>query len=269
MTQWPIPAKNQDNRKGSGGGGGGCSNQEGGGGGLHKFENRRVGNIWKGFIHSIKLLHYLWFHQCNINHRNNILCRYIIGKGVLTPLLYEDPLHCLPTFQFLFNPPPPSFLLPPNPTPNALSVVLFFWQNGSSDQIWCAILLNDISIMDLIMPSLGTFIEEGPLRVFYATRCQVYWGLPHNVVFCSYSDLISCTHKDTCINTQRHTEQSEASRLKHLYKYIFISTVMCSQQLSLLHSMNNSLTQNIYFSVVLLFKNYSLVKVIHLLIRML
>ena len=222
--QWPIPAKNQDNRKGSGSGGGGCSNQEEGGRVCTKFENRRVGNIWwKGFIHSIKLLHYLWFHQCNINHRNNILCRYIIGKGVLTPLLYEDPLHCLPTFQFLFNPPPPSpsSLLPPNPTPIALSVVLLFWQNGSSEQIWCAILLNDINIMNLIMPSLGTFIAEGPLHVFYATRCQVYWGLPHNVVFCSYSDLISRTHKDTCINTQRHTEQSEAGRLKHLYKYIF------------------------------------------------
>ena len=181
----------------------------------------------------------------------------------------KTPYIAYPLFNFCSTPHPPLSCCLQTPPPMLFLLLLFFWQNGSSDQIWCAILLNDINIMDLIMPSLGTFIEEGPLRVFYATRCQVYWGLPHNVVFCSYSDLISCTHKDTCINTQRHTEQSEASRLKHLYKYIFTSTVMCSQQLSLLHSMNNSLTQNIYFSVVLLFKNYSLVKVIHLLIRML
>ena len=44
---------------------------------------------------------------------------------------------------------------------------------------WCAV---SLSIMDLCMSSLGTLVPEGPWCVFYATRCQVYWGLAHNVV---------------------------------------------------------------------------------------
>ena len=51
--------------------------------------------------------------------------------------------------------------------------------------------------------------------------------------FCWYSDLI--------LQTQRHPAHSGASRLTHPYKYIFRTTVTCSQQLSLLHWMNNSL----------------------------
>ena len=69
-------------------------------------------------------------------------------------------------------------------------------------------LLNDK--MDLLhMPSLGTGVPEGPWQVFYATRCQVYWGLTHNMAFYWYSDLISHTHKHT------HTTHSRAGRLTH------------------------------------------------------
>ena len=42
---------------------------------------------------------------------------------------------------------------------------------------------------------------------------------------------------------------------------------MCSQQLSVLHSMNNSLISKIYFHNYFPFKNYSLVEVIYLLSR--
>ena len=59
--------------------------------------------------------------------------------------------------------------------------------------------------MDQHMWSLGTLVPEGPWCVFYATRCQVYWGLTHNVVLYGHSDLISLTHK--------HTAHSMASRL--------------------------------------------------------
>ena len=84
--------------------------------------------------------------------------------------------------------------------------------------------------MDLQMSSLSTLVPEGPWCVFYLTRCQVYQGLANNMVFYWYSDLIS-PHT----NTQTHTVHSGASRQTDPYKYIFITPVMCSQQLPLLH----------------------------------
>ena len=119
-----------------------------------------------------------------------------------SPLLPTPP----PPFQYLSNPPS---LSPPNPTPTAISIVLFLWLNGWSSHTWCAVLVNDI--MDLHMSSLGTLVPEGPWCVFYATRHEVYWGLTYNVAFCWYSYLIS--------HTQTHTGPS---RLTHPYKYIFI-----------------------------------------------
>ena len=56
----------------------------------------------------------------------------------------------------------------------------------------------------------------------------------------------------THTQTHKHTAHSGAKRLTHPSKYIYTPTVMCSQQLPLLHW---------------LFKNYSFVKVIYLLIR--
>ena len=113
----------------------------------------------------------------------------------------------------------------------------------------CAILLDDI--MDVHKSSLRT------LMYFYVTSCQVYWGLTYDKVLGLYSDLISHTH--THIYTQRHTAHPGASRLTHRYKYIFTPTVMCSQQLSLLHWMKKSLVSKIFFPQCLFFS-----KIIHL-----
>ena len=66
------------------------------------------------------------------------------------------------------------------------------------------ILLNNI--MDLHMLSLGILEPEGSCYVFYATRCQGYWGLTHNVVFCWYFDLTSHTHTNTHIHTNTHSK---------------------------------------------------------------
>ena len=38
-------------------------------------------------------------------------------------------------------------------------------------------------IIDLHMSSLRTLVPEGLGYVFYATRCQVFYGLTHNGVF--------------------------------------------------------------------------------------
>ena len=157
-----------------------------------------------------------------------------------------------PIFKFCPTPPsPPPFLSP--------SVVLFFCLNGWSRRIWCASLLNDI--MDLHISSLNTIVPEGPWCVFYATRYQAYWGLTHNLVFCSCSDLISHihTHTHTHTYTHTHTTHSGASRMTHRYKYLFTPPVMCSQQFPLLQWRNNSLISKIYFPQCLFFS-----KIIHL-----
>ena len=114
---------------------------------------------------------------------------YIVGRGVLTPLFCEDPLYPLCFF-----------------------VGLFLCLNRWSCPVWCAILLNDN--MDLHMLILSTLVPEGPWCVFYATRCQVYWGLTDNVFF-----LLALWFDITHTNT--HTALSEANRLNtHITIYL-------------------------------------------------
>ena len=129
----------------------------------------------------------------------------IVGKRVLTPILWRPPILPTPHAKVCPTPAPPPSLPPhfqilsnlppslssPTPTLTALSVVLFLWLNWWSHHIYCATLFNDV--MDLHMSSLGNLVPEGLWYMFYALRCQVYWGLTH-MVFCWYSDLISHTH---------------------------------------------------------------------------
>ena len=113
---------------------------------------------------------------------------YILGTGVLSLLIYEDfpPILLTTTFSNFVQPLPPTSLSSQTPTPIVFSVALFIWLNEWSGHIWCAILCNDK--MDLHMSSLHTLVPKGPWCVFYATRCQVFWGLTHEIC---YSDLIS------------------------------------------------------------------------------
>ena len=46
----------------------------------------------------------------------------IVGRGVLIPLFYEDPLHYLPSFFKFCRTPSPTSPSPPISTPTALSV---------------------------------------------------------------------------------------------------------------------------------------------------
>ena len=79
-------------------------------------------------------------------------------------------------------------------------------------------------IMDLHMSSLGgTLVPQEPWYVFYAIRCQVYWGLAH-VVF-----LLVLWFDITHRQIHKHTQHTQGgSRLTHPYKYIF-TPPMCSQ----------------------------------------
>ena len=126
----------------------------------------------------------------------------IVDRGILTPgILWRLPYIAYPShlFNILSSLPPLPILFFGATNPHA---VLFLFLNGWSRHILCSILLN--AIMNLHVPSLGIFVPDGPWCVFYATRCQVYWGLPHEVVFCWYSDLISHTYTNTYSTLRSH-----------------------------------------------------------------
>ena len=146
---------------------------------------------------------------------------------------------------------PPHCLQPPT---QMLFLLVFLLNGWWSHHIWCVDLLSDI--MDLHMSSLGTFVIEGPCCVFYATRYQVYWGLWDKWFFAS---TLIWYHWDT----KSHTAHSGANRLTHPYKYILKPPIMWSQQLYLLHWMDNPLVLRIYVPQCLCW----LVQIMYLLIR--
>ena len=164
---------------------------------------------------------------------------YIVDRGMLNLYFMKTPLYCLP---------PPTSLSLQTPTPNVLSIVLFLWQNGWSHHTWCAILLNDN--MDLHMFSLGTLLPQGSWYVLYAKGIKFteIW----NMFFYWYSDLIS--------HTQTHTAHSEASRLTCPYN-IYLHHLLYA------HSSYLYYIKWLLSTMSFLFKNYSIVKVIYLLIR--
>ena len=125
----------------------------------------------------------------------------------------------------------------------AYSVVLFLWLNGWSRHIWCATFLDDIKNVQML--SFRTLMHVLYKKVSSLLRPETWCS------FCWYADLIS--------HTQTGTTHLGASRPTHSCKYIFTPTVTCSQQLSLLHWMNNSLTSKIHFPQCLFFS-----KIIHL-----
>ena len=146
---------------------------------------------------------------------------HIVGRKVLTPpVLWRSPILSTPSF-FKFCPttlPIPTTLPPLTATPTVLSVVLFLWLNEWSCHTWCAILLNDV---DLHVLSLCTVVPEGPLCVFYVTRCQIYWGLTHNVVLYWYSDLISHTQ------TYKRTHHTQGPVDWHTHISIYLHHLLC------------------------------------------
>ena len=64
----------------------------------------------------------------------------------------------------------------------------------------------------------------------------------------------------THTHTHTHTAHSGVSRMIDPYKYIFKPTVTCSQQLSLLQWMKNSMTSNIFFPYCLFFSKIMLIR---------
>ena len=117
-----------------------------------------------------------------------------------------------------------------NPT-TAHSVVFFLWLNGWLRHVWCATFLNDI--VDVQMLSFRTLMHVLCNKVSSLLRSDTWYSF----LLVLWFDI---THTNKHKHTQRHTTHSGASRPTLPSKYIFTPTVMCSQQLSLSHWMNNS-----------------------------
>ena len=169
-----------------------------------------------------------------------------VGRGVLTlSILWRPPLLPTPFSNFVQPPLSATF----NPTHNAHSVVLFILLNGWSHHIWCATFLNDI--IDVQMLSLRTLMRF---------LCNKASSLLMSDTWCGFSLPLwfDITHANNHKHTQRHITHSGGSRPIYPFKHIFTPTVMCSQHLSLLYWMNNSLISKMYFPQCLFFS-----KIIH------
>ena len=160
-------------------------------------------------------------------------------------ILWRSLLLTTPLSNFVQTP----FPVASNPTA-AHSVVLFLWLNGWSRHIWFATFLNDI--MDVQMLSL---------RILMHVLCNKVSTLLRSDTWCRFLLVLwfDITHTNKHKHIQRHKTHLGASRPMHPCKYIFTPTVICSQQLSLLHWMNNSLISKIYFPQCLFFS-----KIVHL-----
>ena len=110
------------------------------------------------------------------------------------------------------------------------------------------------------------FLEYACLLILWIYTCQALLPLyQKDLDVCFMQQVIKFTEVShmwffagTVIwyHTQRHTAHSGTSKLTDPYKYIFTSPVMCSQQLPLLHWMNNSLISKIYFQEWLFFSKF-------------
>ena len=135
----------------------------------------------------------------------------IVGRGVLTPLFYEDP-------SYIFS----NFVQPPSPVAT----------NPHPHCSFCCL----VSMTEwVIMPHLMCYftywfygsinVEPWYLRTIRTLMCvlwntkwhQVYCGLTH-VISCWYSDLISHTHKHTHARKETQHTQGPVDWRTHINK---------------------------------------------------
>ena len=177
----------------------------------------------------------------------------IVGTGFLTPLYYEDPLTIpISYFQFLYN---NTHLLTCLQTPHPLFLLtyLFGWINDCA--IFCVILLNDF--MDLHMSNLDTLVPEVPCCMQQGIMFTELWHIMRFFV-----------HTLNWYHTYTERERAHWGAKSLKYKYIYQHHMFCSHS-SYQYSIEWTIQwyQKFTFHDVFLFKNYSLVEVIYLLIR--
>ena len=165
----------------------------------------------------------------------------MVGRGVLALLFYEDPptLPNQPFSNFVQS----SFPVASNPHPQCSFCLVSLVE-------WVIVphLIYIFNIMDLHMLSLGTLYQKD----LDCVLCNKASSLLRSDTWCGFLLVFwfDITHTHTHIDTQ-HTQGG--SRLTDLYEYIFTLPAMSSQQLSLLHWMNNLLISKIYLPQFCLF----------------
>ena len=195
---------------------------------LYKVRDFVNANILKSLNQYITWI----IHHACINHHACI----IVGKGFLTLLIYEEPpILLIPHFFNFFQPPAPPFF------PRYLLPCFFLW-------------MCDCATLNVL---------------FYFTIRQTYtcWALvsqyQRHLVVCFRKQginnfTVGLTHRTWLLlaliwyHTHKHiyTSHRGTNWPAYIYKYILTSTVMRSQQLPVLHWMNDSLISKIYFTEV-------------------
>ena len=140
---------------------------------------------------------------CRIDSPQNIRFSFhtIGGRGVLTPLFYKDPPPPPPLFfKFCPIPHPPHL----QPSPSVLFLLPSFteWVNASHFMCYFTSWYSGSTYIEPYVRSTYAVVPEWPCCVFYATRCQVYWGLIHNLFLASLWFDITQTLKDILQDTQ-------------------------------------------------------------------
>ena len=139
-----------------------------------------------------------------------IMGGWTIFKVSYPVILWTPPILPTPTPLCPHTPPPTlpcHYQLPP---PLFFSVVMFLWLNGWLRHIWCAILLNGKpwylstrrTLMCVSCNKASSLLKSDTLWFFTGT---LIWYQSHTT----------------------HTTHSGASRLTHLYKYIFAPPFTC------------------------------------------
>ena len=168
-----------------------------------------------------------------------LIIRFLVRRGFLPSILWRPPI--LPTLPFS------NFIQHHHPHPHSsravkplstLFIIFSLWLNEWLCHICWVILLNNI--MDLHMLSLVPSTAKDHVVCFMqqgvsSLRPNIWRG------FLLVLDLKSYE--------QRNTAQTGANRMTDAYKHIWTPPVLCSQQLSVLDSMNNLLTSKLSFTV--------------------
>ena len=175
-----------------------------------------------------------WFYNRGMRNFQSL---YIVCRGMLTSLFYENTLPILlnsPSFQVL--PPPPTISCHFQSAPPLLFLLSCFF-GWMGDCATFDVLFYLIIIWILGMSSLVTLVPE------------VYWGLTHNMVFYWYYDLISHTL------SHKYTQHTQEPKELHTHWNIYLHHLLCAHN-SYLY---NSLISKNYFPQYLSFS-----KIIHL-----
>ena len=115
---------------------------------------------------------------------------------------------------------------------------LQYWPLSRLFYKFCLVFLNKMKARATSsLLTFGTLSPQGSCSVFYATRHQF---TEVQRMMCFLLVLWYHTH------TNKDTGRTRTNRLTHPCKYMLIPSVICSQQLSVLHWMNNLLIQKIF-----------------------